>query len=375
MTGAILDHGAPKRRRSAMFRFEGVETFAHAATRAGAGRFDQMRLAAATLVIASHSFEITQGDRRNEPFLRLTGELTFGELAVLIFFALSGYLLAQSWMRDPDAGRFAMRRVRRIFPALALCVSALVLIVGPALTALPLNEYFMAPQTWVYFSNLALAAPAGALPGVFGGASANAPMWTLGYEVACYAILAALGGAGRLGPRGALFTACALFALHPLTAPFLAPGAALALRPLCLFGAVFFAAAALALVADKAPRDRRLAGFAVAAFIVCALAGRPAFGFLAFGVYATLFAATSRPTGLFARLARGTDASYGVYLWGWPAQHALVALGVATTPLLNIALAVPLSLIAGFASWRLVERRFLRPSRSMNFQQNSRRSA
>ncbi len=41
-----------------------------------------------------------------------------GPLGVFIFFAISGYLVAQSWARDPHVLRFLVRRVLRIFSGL-----------------------------------------------------------------------------------------------------------------------------------------------------------------------------------------------------------------------------------------------------------------
>ncbi|SDK82835.1 hypothetical protein SAMN04488074_107240 [Lentzea albidocapillata subsp. violacea] len=58
--------------------------------------------------------------------------------------------------------------------------------------------------------------------------------------------------------------------------------------------------------------------------------------------------------------------SYGLYIWGMPLQQLVVLAGV-RDPWLLMALAVPLSYVAGFLSWQLVEmptqslRRYLRP--------------
>src|SRR3954469_9825823 len=61
---------------------------------------------------------------------RSIGEL---RIAVELFFVLSGFLLAQPWLRDrlPSLGRYAVRRFARIAPAYwAAAIGSLLLIHG-----------------------------------------------------------------------------------------------------------------------------------------------------------------------------------------------------------------------------------------------------
>jgi peptidoglycan/LPS O-acetylase OafA/YrhL len=74
--------------------------------------------------------------------------------------------------------------------------------------------------------------------------------------------------------------------------------------------------------------------------------------------YATIYLGLQNPRK--SRLLASGDYSYGVFLYGYPLQQALVA----STPLArvwwgNIALALPLALLAGVLSWHLVEKRVL----------------
>lgn len=340
------------------------ETIADAMARGDGARFDQLRLAAAMSVIVSHAFEIAQGTRANEPFLRFSSEFTFGELAVLVFFTLSGFLLAHSLRRDASIARFAARRARRILPGLCGCVILLVFAVGPLLTIIPLADYFSSSETWAYFGNVAFAPELRTLPGVFetapNGAAVNAPLWTLHYEVVCYALLAALAALGGFGPRAAAGMIAALFLIHPLAEGVAPPWISHYLRPLSLVGPVFFAGVLAARIGDRIPRDGRLALLAAAVFVVASVLGRPAFGFLFAGVYVVLFIATSRQTGLFRRITRGVDISYGVYLYGWPVQQALVTAGLATSVWSQIVFGLAGAVIAGALSARFVEAPFLR---------------
>src|SRR5437899_9937507 len=70
--------------------------------------FDFIRLAAAFLVIFSHSWPLhdPKGASYNEPYSRLSGYCSFGEVAVAIFFVISGLLVARSYLSDPHPFAF-----------------------------------------------------------------------------------------------------------------------------------------------------------------------------------------------------------------------------------------------------------------------------
>ena len=82
-----------------------------------ANNFDFLRLSSAILVIFSHAYPIVTG-RQNTEFLNWwTHErLSFGSVAVSVFFLISGYLITQSWERCRGAGEYFRRRVCRIDP-------------------------------------------------------------------------------------------------------------------------------------------------------------------------------------------------------------------------------------------------------------------
>ena len=120
------------------------------------GAFDGIRLISAFLVLFSHCYVLT-GQGAEEPLLRFThGGVGFGEVAVYIFFAISGYLVTQSWFRDPSIKRFLVRRLLRILPALIFVIVASALIVGALMTALSLSDYFSRYDTWSYLSKILL---------------------------------------------------------------------------------------------------------------------------------------------------------------------------------------------------------------------------
>jgi peptidoglycan/LPS O-acetylase OafA/YrhL len=122
-----------------------------------------------------------------------------GLLGVYIFFAISGYLVAQSWSRDPHVLRFMAKRALRIFPGLVVCTLLSVLVLGPLLTSLDANAYWQNEHTLGYLSNIALYISYH-LPGVFANNAwphaVNGSLWSLPVEFFMYLLLALIGLVG-----------------------------------------------------------------------------------------------------------------------------------------------------------------------------------
>lgn len=158
----------------------------------GANNFDALRLCAALLVLYSHQFVFL-----GKPQPSLAGT-TLGELAVMIFFVISGYLVAESWYRDPHIVRFAMRRLLRLWPALAVATIAIALACA-LITTLSWHDYW-ASGTWHFVARNLQLRTVYQLPGVFVSqpgnpslSAVNGSWWTIPLEAKCYLYLAALG--------------------------------------------------------------------------------------------------------------------------------------------------------------------------------------
>ena len=150
-----------------------------------------LRWFAACLVLYGHAFV----------FLGLPEPLflqwvPLGPLGVYIFFAISGYLVAQSWQRDPSVPRFLAKRALRIFPGLLVCTLLSVFVLGPWLTTLDMATYWRNEHTRGYFTNMALYMTYH-LPGVFAQNrlphAVNGSLWSLPIEFFMYLLLALLG--------------------------------------------------------------------------------------------------------------------------------------------------------------------------------------
>ena len=153
--------------------------------------FDFLRLLAAFAVVFSHSYALL-----GLPEPTVASE-TFGQMGVDVFFALSGYLVCQSWLRDPDVMRFFLRRALRIFPGLFAAVLFTAIVVGGLATTLPVIDYFTRSETWMFvIDNASTISGRHNLPGVFEHRpikAANGSLWTLRYEALMYILLAFIG--------------------------------------------------------------------------------------------------------------------------------------------------------------------------------------
>jgi peptidoglycan/LPS O-acetylase OafA/YrhL len=317
--------------------------------------FESLRLVAACLVFVFHAFLFVPGGA----YLAV-GRTSVGMLGVTLFFAISGFLIAQSWQSDPRLGPFAWKRLLRIMPALWVMLLVTTYVMGPLLTEMSLADYVTAPDTHAYFAGGALMQPANSLPGVFSGQTVNGALWSLPIEVTAYAMLALLGLAGAMRRRGAvLVLAVAFLALAlPVGADGAPAGAELGLmEPATVhLMAVFLCATVLCLYRERVPLRASVALALVGLWLASSWTTlQPLTAAIALP-YACVFLAYRTP----AIRLRG-DVSYGVYLYGAPVQMATVwMLGAGVTGPAVIAIAAPVTFGLALASWRFVEAPCLR---------------
>lgn len=283
-----------------------------------------------------------------------------GHAAVQYFWAVSGFVFAHVYLADAGArGRFWLARVARLWP---LHLLTLVLVAGlqAAYSGINGTDFIYHQQTVKHFVlSLALAH----YWGWQGDQSFNGPSWSLSTEILAYAafwlllpglrraplVLALVAAMLALGvffaglPNAPVFTCIGYFfggaAVY---------GAALRAKP----GAAIYAAVSAALAYAAV-----WLGWVWQAEAAATLAG----------TFAALLAmlaidAADRRDRLGAARHLG-DASYGIYLWHFPLQLALVLLNdtafgsraIASQPGFLVFF-VGLSIAAGFASHRWFER-------------------
>jgi peptidoglycan/LPS O-acetylase OafA/YrhL len=328
-----------------------------------------LRLLFATLVVIGHAPEMIDGGRVREPLTVVFHTLSLGELSVDGFFLLSGYLITKSMVQTKSLGGYLERRILRIYPAFVVANLLGAFLLAPFVGAHPLHWL---PKTLVSMVYLKRASFPGQLVGL-PIPDLNGSMWTIPYEFRCYLLIAMLGVAGWLLRRKLILviTAAALvlcvvgtfpwanakieaLAFSPVIVGLVgSPWQTLRLTTIFLIGACFY------LYWDKfAPRLNAKVALActLGAALLMFNPHTAEFALVTLGAYALFWLAFRANLGPVQKINDRWDISYGVYLYGWPIATAVLWVNRGIEPWLLCAIALPLSLAAGAASWWGVEK-------------------
>lgn len=337
----------------------------------GRDNFLILRLLAASAVILGHSYVLAAMPEVQDfvAALNLAPAVYSGSLAVDVFFVTSGFLVAGSYIRRDRLWPFAKSRLLRVVPAYFVCVCLTALVVGPIFSSLPASEYYAHPDSWAYIrENLKFLADhlRWELPGVFESNPwprvVNGSLWTLPAEMQMYGWLALLGVLGVL--RHARLATVLLVALifsetiKPGWSMALLHGDYMRLAGLFITGTLFY------LNAARIPINSFILGGLVFACFLLRDATHYGHLFVLTTAYATFWLAYIPR--LPVNWLRG-DYSYGVYLWGYPCQQAVVTLFGLTQPLSIFVVSLPIALGLAALSWHYIEN----PALSLKRRRNS----
>ena len=332
--------------------------------------FDALRLLAAILVIFSHSFLIAEGTQSREWLIRLTGnQCIMGLTGVFVFFAISGFLVTQSFEQTPNRLHFLTKRALRIFPGLLVATLLSALVLGPLVTNLPLGAYLSRAEPYQYVvGNTLLDQTVHELPGVRFvdnpvGLEINGSLWTLRLEFVMYMMVLALGMLRLLTVRTALLLlafgmACLRFDMLDEFEKW-----GWFFQVLSGWGwLVGFFAAGMVLYKLRHTHifDGRVALLALAGLALSIPLRQFILLFPVFGCYLALWLALN-PRLPVIPAARFGDLSYGLYIYGWPVEEAVMWLSGGRAAWWQVFLvALPAASALAFLSWHLVERPMLR---------------
>ena len=282
-----------------------------------------IRLVAATLVIYGHGFALAAlGSAQRDFFTQYLNYRYSGDVAVAVFFLISGFLVAGSLDRSKSIVRFALARAVRLFPGLWVCVLVCALVLGPLVTVQSQADYWSSPLTWTYvWSNASLAEIQWLLPGVFEGnrysPAVNGSLWTLPIEGTMYLYMGVLGVLGIFSWRWLTSALIAGFAIWTyqsaqLQSVPLQEAARLALFFAC--GALFY------IHKTRIPLHLSIVALLALVAWVCRHTVHYEWVFSVALVYFIFWLAyvprlPSPPWML--------DISYGTYLYGWPIQQLI----------------------------------------------------
>jgi len=342
--------------------------------------FDCMRFFLATAVIYSHCFVIFYGVVINtEPVSIFTrNQVDLGTIAVYFFFVISGFLIVKSFENSGNTYEYFIKRILRICPGFFVAFLISVLVLG-AVGTIDASHKF--GQWKFYFQHFGfrritlnfftLEAPKGVkafstnpLPDMI-----NESLWTIQYEFACYLLvplLAIVSVVKRKWLAVAFFLVSygvlVLQSTHIINIAdneknwvFQYPSE----MPRLL--AFFFAGSCFYFFRNNIVRSKFLI---LSAIILSLFASWWVKGLdivlpLA-GTY-LVFSFAYHPRVQFFDFAKRGDFSYGLYLYGWPVQQLVMhffAKHLSADRLFFVAF--PLTFLAAYLSWHLVESRFLK---------------
>ena len=329
--------------------------------------FTLLRFSAAMTVLFAHSIAALGLPPEREFFFNRLG-FSLGEMGVDMLFVTSGFLVTASLVGRQDLIAYFWARILRVYPGMWVMLILTVCILAPALTTLPLADYFASPKTWDYFRKCAtlIGGVRYSLPGVFETVPLkgefNGSLWTMPVEVRMYLYLSAIWIALAVVPALRLK---AMRVILPLSA-----GALLAilLGGRLTGGAVnganirvfmFVYGSSLYMWRDRIPMSPALlvgllAGLALASFDKT----------LFFVVYAASLAPLVLhfayvPGGRIRSFNDWGDYSYGVYIYAFPTQQTLATLFPGMSLGAMMASSALVSIAIAILSWKLIEERAL----------------
>jgi peptidoglycan/LPS O-acetylase OafA/YrhL len=317
--------------------------------------FNLLRMVAAAAVLVSHSWPIALGAGSAEPLVHATG-YKLGTAAVILFFTTSGFFITKSFDTRSSALDFTVARVARIFPALFVVLFLSAFVLGPLLTTLPLLTYLSEWHVWTYLPRNLLLVPTSQwhLPGLFERnpiPAVNGSLWTLFYEAACYALVAAVAWLGLSRPT--TFPLVLVLALGLVLGVEQREIGNVLARTSVLF--LPFALGAGAYVYRRfVPVSFPLAAALVGLAVLTRSTPLYPITYAVALAYAALWFGFARLPGLRAYNRLG-DFSYGVYVYAFPIQQAVVALFGVADPVLLALVSFPPVLLMAILSWHLVE--------------------
>ena len=330
--------------------------------------FNLLRFIAAFAVLIDHSFVLIAGTSDAEPFRKTLG-IALGNIAVDAFFITSGFLVTSSLFARKSALGFIWARILRIYPALLVMAVLCICVLGLWFTSLQAGAYFSHPRTALFaLKNSTLVTGIEFyLPGVFSSLPwkkmVNGSLWTMPYEIWMYIALAVFWIVCRLfrslqtQAAGVLILSVATIALAAHAWNHFAG------RPedlLFRLAFMFFSGASCFVLRGRIVLSRTIFGGALAALLVS-----PLHIDLFFLVYELTFAylllwLALVPAGQIRNFNKIGDYSYGIYIYAFPIQQALVATIAGLSVAGLISLSSLLAITMGALSWHAVEKHALR---------------
>ena len=333
--------------------------------------FKLIRFIASSLVIFNHCYILTGTE--GEPLYSIG--LSFGHVAVDIFFIASGFLVTGSFYSRTKFLSFILARVLRIFPGLIACVLFCVSVVGLSYTDMPMRQYFEHESTYhfLFYNVLLLYKPLQYfLPGVFINNpypfAVNGSLWTLPWEIKMYATLALIKILYFVKNKfidhivRVLIVSITIlstsFYLYYYYTEWGLP------HHLLRFSSMFFIGSSFWVFKNKILFSYKIM-VPLLFLLLCSISQVKIFVLMysLFLAYFVIYLAYG-PRGFILRFNLLGDYSYGLYIYAFPVQQSIAASipGIGVLKMLVFSFAITLAL--SIMSWHFVENRALKLKRN-----------
>ncbi len=322
--------------------------------------FDLLRLGLAWTVVLVHAADLSLA-----PPLAFLGRWINPQVPVQGFFAISGCLIVASWDRSRSSSGYFRRRAQRILPGYGLAL-LYTLVLGAAVSTLPLARFVSSPATWKYIAATLTFATflQPDLPGVFAHndlSAVNGALWTIKVEVLFYLFVPVLVWlCRRLGTAWTLGGCFLLSLLYRMVLDARGHHSLAVQLPGQL--SFFLVGAAVYFYFGWFQQHARLVW--ATALLACGIGCIwNIFPLRSLGIPLLVLAAAFLLPAVRG-VTRFGDFSYGTYVLHFPTVQLFISLGLfGRSPWLALcALLFAVTLLAVF-SWYAVERHFLRPAR------------
>ena len=331
-----------------------------------ANNFDLLRILFAWFVIVSHSY-VLNGDGATDPLFEMTQQtflLSF--IGVKGFFIISGYLIFKSMVVSTSIFEYLVKRLLRIFPALAV-VLLVTLVAVFFIYPNNMPPFFSNKEVYAYFlGNIILFKPHFFISGIFAAlpsSAINGSLWTIEYEFFFYLfiLLFFYFRSNKKILKALLVIVVALFLMVRLAfydwtvqTHFFIP-----LEPLFDLGPYFLMGSLLSCFNfDTMPAKNALA--AVLSLVLVASVYFKIGHTVVYFTLPFLVIYVGKQTSKLATWVHTTmgDPSYGIYLYAFPLQQLIIYWYRPSTLVLFVASTIG-AFIFGYLSWIFIEKNAL----------------
>lgn len=318
-----------------------------------------IRLIAAISVTFGHSFAMINPTGAHQDLGFGINSSSFGYCAVAIFFALSGFLILQSYDRSKTKTSYILARVLRIFPALFFANIVTAVLVGFFVLKQGF-QFFTDPTHLKYIFN-ATSFSLGNYSDIFKMMPHNSPngsLWTLPFEFRYYVLILILGVLGIAKKRFYLVLfLLSVFISFYLPLPYFLSNFISHVFKIPNYSATYLSLPLCFVTGMLIYSFQEFFKLNVFAAILCAL-----------GFYFTdqwiiklllliyfVFVLGFYPKLYLSRLNFQKDFSYGIYVLSWPVQQTLIYCKVVTEPVTLFFISMSIVTPLAFISWTFFE--------------------